>query len=566
MNTTRSRSPEIDAFLAALPAGVGMCSEGSGDDRGRRTGCGRGHRLRRAGVPLPGTSARVVRVGQGPLRVLCAEPGGDGGAPRGAGGLRHRQGTIRFAPGGRSPTGARHPARPGARRRDGRGRAMSPAARGRGGPREAAPTGSRSPRSRARSRSAARTSSRSGSATVVDRLWCAASASGSRPSLRAPVRRPAPAAAAGPRPRARRALRPPLRRSRVRVPYWALRDVPAGVAAVVLAVGPLLTLLLAVAHGMERLSGRALGGAVVALAGSAVIFAEPGGDGFGWRSFALLGLAALCASESVAVSKLAGRQHPVAMNFVGMSVGEAVLLLVSWAAGDRSRCRTRRHQLALAYLVAATVGPVPAGALRRPALDRVGDVVPVRPHARRRDRAGRAAPGRGDHGGDGRRRRGRLRRGLRRRRAPSLIELLRAMPEIGSRWEWRVAGEPAEAAARRVADLAAESPRESDELYVLAERRGLRQDPRRPLRRQAPRPRERRGAPAVAPGAQGRVPALGSRHRTLLGALRITGVTPEPVVRSTIPRPARAARATTCGRSRCTSGGGASWWVNAWPR
>ena len=70
--------------------------------------------------------------------------------------------------------------------------------------------------------------------------------------------------------------------------YWALRDVPAGVAAVVLAVGPLLTLLLAVAHGMERLSGRALAGAVVALAGSAVIFAEPGGDGFGWGSFALL--------------------------------------------------------------------------------------------------------------------------------------------------------------------------------------------------------------------------------------------------------------------------------------
>ncbi len=139
--------------------------------------------------------------------------------------------------------------------------------------------------------------------------------------------------------------------------YWALRDVPAGVGAVVLAVGPLLTLLLAVAHGMERLSGRALAGAVVALAGSAVIFAEPGGDGFGWGSFALLGLAALCASESVVVSKLAGPQHPVAMNFVGMSVGAAVLLLVSWAGGDRLALpHEGETQLALAYLVAATVG------------------------------------------------------------------------------------------------------------------------------------------------------------------------------------------------------------------
>ena len=37
--------------------------------------------------------------------------------------------------------------------------------------------------------------------------------------------------------------------------YWAMKEVPAGIAAVVLAVGPLLTLMLAVAHRMERLNG-----------------------------------------------------------------------------------------------------------------------------------------------------------------------------------------------------------------------------------------------------------------------------------------------------------------------
>ena len=139
--------------------------------------------------------------------------------------------------------------------------------------------------------------------------------------------------------------------------YWALRDVPAGIGAVVLAVGPLLTLLLAVAHGMERLSARALAGAVVALAGSAVIFAEPGGQGFGWGSFALLGLAALCASEAVVVSKrVSVAQHPVTINFVGMTVGAAVLLVVAWAGGDHLALpRTGEAQLAVAYLVAATV-------------------------------------------------------------------------------------------------------------------------------------------------------------------------------------------------------------------
>ncbi len=139
--------------------------------------------------------------------------------------------------------------------------------------------------------------------------------------------------------------------------YWALQDVPAGVAAVVIAIGPLLTLLLAVAHGMERLNGRALVGALIAVAGSVVIFFQPGSLAFGFGSLAVLALAALCAAESVVVSKLCGRQHPLAMNFVGMSVGAAALLLVAAAAGERLTLPADGEtQIALVYLVAATVG------------------------------------------------------------------------------------------------------------------------------------------------------------------------------------------------------------------
>ena len=139
--------------------------------------------------------------------------------------------------------------------------------------------------------------------------------------------------------------------------YWAMQEVTAGVAAVVLAVGPLLALLLAVAHGMERLGLRALLGAVVAIAGSTLIFFEPGSVDFRWTSFVLLGVAALCASESVVLSKLVGRQHPVAMNFVGMSAGAIVLLVAAVAAGERLALPDKGEtQLALAYLAAATVG------------------------------------------------------------------------------------------------------------------------------------------------------------------------------------------------------------------
>jgi drug/metabolite transporter (DMT)-like permease len=139
--------------------------------------------------------------------------------------------------------------------------------------------------------------------------------------------------------------------------YWAMQDVPAGVASVVLAVGPLLTLLLAVAHGMERLGARPVAGAVVALVGSVLIFFQPGSIDFGILSFALLAVAALCASESVVVSKLVGREHPMAMNFVGMSAGAVVLLVAAALGGERFALPAERDtQLALVYLVAATVG------------------------------------------------------------------------------------------------------------------------------------------------------------------------------------------------------------------
>jgi len=139
--------------------------------------------------------------------------------------------------------------------------------------------------------------------------------------------------------------------------YWAMQEVPAGVAAVVVAIGPLLTLLLAVAHGMERLQRRALAGAVIAVAGSVLIFFQPGTTSFGLASLAVLALAALCAAEAVVVSKLCGPQHPVVMNFVGMTVGAAVLLLLSAASGERLTVPEEGEtRLALLYLVAGTVG------------------------------------------------------------------------------------------------------------------------------------------------------------------------------------------------------------------
>jgi drug/metabolite transporter (DMT)-like permease len=138
--------------------------------------------------------------------------------------------------------------------------------------------------------------------------------------------------------------------------YWALQDVPAGIGAVVMAMGPLLVLRLAVAHGMERFSRRALAGALVALVGSVVIFFQPSEIAFGWHSLLLLAIGSLAASEAVVVSKGIGRQHPVTMNFVAMSAGAAALLVAAAVAGERFALPSEGEtQLALAYLVFATV-------------------------------------------------------------------------------------------------------------------------------------------------------------------------------------------------------------------
>ncbi|HWG55841.1 MAG TPA: EamA family transporter [Gaiellaceae bacterium] len=138
--------------------------------------------------------------------------------------------------------------------------------------------------------------------------------------------------------------------------YWALQEVPAGIAAVVFAVGPLLTLLLAVAHGMERLGVRPLIGAVVALVGSVVMFFQPEGSSFGVLSLALLLVAALGACEATIVSKRAGLLHPLAMNAVAMPIGAVALLVGAAVAGETFAFpRQGETQLALAYLVFATV-------------------------------------------------------------------------------------------------------------------------------------------------------------------------------------------------------------------
>ena len=139
--------------------------------------------------------------------------------------------------------------------------------------------------------------------------------------------------------------------------YWSLVRVTAGVAVVVLAIVPLMTLMLAAAQGLERLHLRGALGAVLALAGIGLITFGPGDVVLPLSALAAMLAAALCIGQSIILGKRLSYNHPVMTNAVGMTVG-ALLLLVFSAVARESWVFPRESEAlwAVAYLV--TLGSV----------------------------------------------------------------------------------------------------------------------------------------------------------------------------------------------------------------
>ena len=135
--------------------------------------------------------------------------------------------------------------------------------------------------------------------------------------------------------------------------YWALVEAPAGLAMIILALAPLLTLLLAAILGLERLRPHGVAGAVLALSGIAVVFGDRVGTAVPFGSaLAVVGGATAIAASSVVVKRFP-RVHPVANNAVAMAVGAALLLGLSIVAGEPWTLQNRFETwAAIGYLVA----------------------------------------------------------------------------------------------------------------------------------------------------------------------------------------------------------------------
>jgi drug/metabolite transporter (DMT)-like permease len=116
--------------------------------------------------------------------------------------------------------------------------------------------------------------------------------------------------------------------------FWGFQETPPGTGQIIIALVPLITLGLAIAHGLERFSARALIGALIAFGGLAFLVADRIEADVPPLSLLAVVAGGVFLAESGVILKLTPRAHPVASNAVGMLAGSLGLLALSAIVGD----------------------------------------------------------------------------------------------------------------------------------------------------------------------------------------------------------------------------------------
>lgn len=134
--------------------------------------------------------------------------------------------------------------------------------------------------------------------------------------------------------------------------YWGLVEAPAGAGAVAVSLVPLITLVLAPLHGLERFRWQAMAGAAVSVVGIGLVFGDQLNANVAPLSLVALLLAAATISESTIVVKWFPRSDPAATNAIAMAVGAILLLALSLGVGEQLVVPQQSETLlAIGYLV-----------------------------------------------------------------------------------------------------------------------------------------------------------------------------------------------------------------------
>ncbi|HWP63947.1 MAG TPA: EamA family transporter [Candidatus Binatia bacterium] len=117
--------------------------------------------------------------------------------------------------------------------------------------------------------------------------------------------------------------------------YTALQSVPAGTAMLLIALAPLFTFGLAIAHRQEAFRFQGLVGALVALGGVGIVTADQLGSDVPAVGLLLAVLATVCLAESSVIAKWIPRSDPFGTNVVAMGAGGGLLLVGSALGAER---------------------------------------------------------------------------------------------------------------------------------------------------------------------------------------------------------------------------------------
>jgi drug/metabolite transporter (DMT)-like permease len=134
--------------------------------------------------------------------------------------------------------------------------------------------------------------------------------------------------------------------------FWSLQFVPPGLAMVILALSPLLTLLFAILHRQEKFQWRVLTGGLLSMGGIAVIFAQQFSLEVSLLPLIAIILNAVCFAEASVLIKNFPKSHPVTTNAIGMAAGTVILFIASLLWGEPRPIPTMAATwLALVYLI-----------------------------------------------------------------------------------------------------------------------------------------------------------------------------------------------------------------------
>jgi len=134
----------------------------------------------------------------------------------------------------------------------------------------------------------------------------------------------------------------------------ALQYVKPGLAQVIIAIVPLLTLALAVASRQERFRWPATVGAATTVAGVAYVFHEKLSSAVPVSGFLALLAGTLCIAMSGIVARRYPRADLVAGNAVAMGIAGVALLTASWVRGETWNIPSHASTwLSLGYLILA---------------------------------------------------------------------------------------------------------------------------------------------------------------------------------------------------------------------